>query len=99
PGFVRISTRLLPGESYSDDHGFELIRISRMDDFGGIPPLLNPSVYIWLPPAGPEADPARACSCCASSSGSSDNPSNSVFPSTVADAFASGSRLTVVASS
>src|SRR5215467_1520871 len=44
PGFVTISMRLLPGESYSAEYGFELIRISRIDVLGGIVPLLNPSV-------------------------------------------------------
>src|SRR5262245_32826434 len=43
-GFVRISTRLLPGESYSAEYGFELIRISRIEDFGGTRPSVKPSV-------------------------------------------------------
>src|SRR5215471_9450290 len=48
PGFVRISIRPKPGLSYSAEKGFELMRISRIDDFGGTVPV-KPSVMIWPP--------------------------------------------------
>src|ERR1019366_8855522 len=44
PGFVKISILPKPGRSYSGEKGFELIRISRIDDlFGRFPPV-NPSM-------------------------------------------------------
>src|SRR6266705_3011457 len=38
PGLVRISIRPKPGRSYSAENGFALIRISRIEDNGGINP-------------------------------------------------------------
>src|SRR5947208_12444647 len=70
PGLVKISMRPKPGRSYSGENGFELIRTSRIDDFDGSIPPVNPSIYI-CPPFGPAPGPAIACNWEASSSGSS----------------------------
>src|SRR5450432_18330 len=46
PGLVRISMRPRPKRSYSAEKGFWLMRISRMEDFGGNRPFENPSIKI-----------------------------------------------------
>ena len=57
PGLVKISMRAKPGRSYSGEKGFELIRTSRMEDFGGSRPPVKPSMKN-SPPPGPGAGPA-----------------------------------------
>src|SRR5580692_1731810 len=44
PGLVKISMRPKPRRSYSAENGFWLMRISRMDSFGGNWPPLKPSM-------------------------------------------------------
>src|SRR5258705_10485655 len=92
PGFVRISMRPNPKRSYSAEKGFELMRISRIDDRGGKRPLLNPSIKI-CPPLGPADGPAKACNAAARSSGSSGRASMSEPFKTTAPALFSGSVL------
>ena len=93
PGLVKISTRENPGRSYSGENGFALMRISRIEDFGGRLPPVKPSMKI-CPPPGPGAGPASACSWRASSSGSSERAAICRSRITIAEPLASGSALT-----
>src|ERR1035438_5787644 len=52
PGLVKISILPYPSLSYSGENGFWLMRISRIDSFGGSCPPLSPSTKID-PPLGP----------------------------------------------
>ena len=76
PGLVRISTRPNPGRSNSEENGFELMRISRIELFGGNWPPLKPSMKNCAP-FGPAAGPASASRSACRSSGSSGSCSRS----------------------
>ena len=93
PGLVRISMRPKPSRSNSAENGFWLMRISRIDSFGGMRPPVKPSMKI-CPPLGPAAGPASACNAAARSSGSSGSASRSVPLMTSALALLSASVLT-----
>src|SRR5579863_8086416 len=94
PGLVKTSMRPYPSLSYSDENGFWLMRISRIDDFGGSWPAVNPSMYI-CPPFGPAEGPARASRSDCSSSGSSGRASSSLPEIVIAPALLLGFTSTV----
>ena len=83
-----------PSRSNSEENGFWLMRISRIDSFGGRRPSLNPSIKI-CPPSGPADGPANAWSMLAISWESSGRPSISAPRSTSAPLLFSGSVLSV----
>src|SRR5215469_919518 len=89
PGLVKISIRPYPSLSYSVENGLLLMRISRIADFGGSSPAVNPSMYI-CPPFGPADGPASACRSDCNSSGSSESASNSFPLITIAPALFAG---------
>src|ERR1019366_6587293 len=92
PGLVKISILPYPSLSYSGENGFWLMRISRIDSFGGSCPPLKPSTKMD-PPLGPAEGPARAERSAARSSGSSESASRSAPRRTMAPALLEESVL------